>query len=68
MKRAFLILGAALLVGLLLVAAYHTYSPRHTPDGQPPLAAILPESLPAFQKLFNDSADSARILVLLSPT
>ncbi len=64
MKKALLgVLGAA-----LLLAAYYAYAPRHAPEGQPPLALVTAQSLPAVEKAFNDAADQTRLLVLLSPT
>ena len=67
MKTTVKFLAAALLVGLL-VAAYYTYSPRHTPDGQRPLGVVRPESFPELQKIFNDSVGGLRMVALLSPT
>ena len=66
MKKAGI--AAAAIVACLLFAAYYYYAPRHTPAGQPPVAAVSAATFSSFQKLFNDSAGSARMLVLLSPT
>ena len=67
MKRFFAVLAAILLVALLL-AGYVAFRPRHTPAGQPPLMSINSETLPEFQRRFNETADKVRVLLLLSPT
>ena len=67
MRKALGFAGIALL-GVLLIAAYYTYAPRHVPDGQPPLARIVPQNFSDLQRQFNEGSDQARILVLLSPT
>jgi hypothetical protein len=69
MKRNFLVLGAAAVA--LLALLYYFYGggePGHAPAGQAALAALNAESFPAFQKAFNDSRDSVRVVVMLSPT
>lgn len=53
-----------LFIPLLVLAAC---GPRHAPEGQPPLA-IIAGDLSAFQKSFNDAADTLRVIVLMSPT
>ena len=67
MRKAFRFAGIGVL-GVLLIAAYYTYAPRHVPDGQPPLAEIVPQNFSDLQKQFNQASDQTRILVLLSPT
>ena len=67
MRKTFRFAGIGVL-GVLLVAAYYTYAPRHVPGGQPPLAEIGPQNFSDFQKQFNEASDQVRILVLLSPT
>lgn len=67
MRRTLQILGAAVAIGLLW-AAYYTYAPRHAPAGQPALTNLEPRNFSDFQKSFNDSADKARLVLLLSPT
>jgi hypothetical protein len=58
----------AILVGVALLYAGCASGPAHTPQGQPPLATIAGSDLAAFQKAFNDSAETVRLIVLLSPT
>jgi len=61
---------AAAFVALLLLPLSTSggFGPRHTPPGQPPLAALTPNTLGEFQRVFNDSSSSTRVVVLLSPT
>ncbi|PYU99529.1 MAG: hypothetical protein DMG10_24625 [Acidobacteria bacterium] len=67
MKRFFAVLAAILLV-VFLLAGYLAFRPRHTPAGQPSLLSINSETLPEFQRQFNEAAGAVRVLVLLSPT
>lgn len=67
MRRSLQILGVLVAVGLL-AAAYYTYAPRHTPAGQSALTSLNPQNFSEFQKSFNDAADKARVVLLLSPT
>jgi hypothetical protein len=67
MRKTFRVLAAALVIAGLF-GAYYVYAPRHTPEGQPPLATIQPVNFADFQKLFNEAGDQTRMLVLLSPT
>ena len=53
---------------VLLAVAYYNYAPRETPAGQPPLVLLSPQNFSEFQKQFNDSAASVRVVTLLSPT
>ena len=66
-KKTFLVVAPAAILGLL-VAAYYLYTPGHAPAGQPPLARLNSQSYGAFQELFDASAGSIRVLVMLSPT
>ncbi len=61
MKRTLIVI-AAILVG---AAAWYTFAPRRTPDGQPPLAAM---DLTELRAEFNRASDRPRLIVLLSPT
>lgn len=67
MKRTALIVGllAALIAG---GAGWYYWGPVATPDGQPPLAEINPQTLEDFRAAFNQSDDRPRIVALLSPT
>jgi hypothetical protein len=44
------------------------HAPRRTPAGQPALARLEAQTLPAFRDAFNARAGQTRIVVLLSPT
>ena len=57
--------------GALVVAgavAWHLWSPRRTPPGQPPLARIAPSTLGLLRDAFNAASDVPRVVVLVSPT
>jgi hypothetical protein len=67
MKKALVILAVvvALVVGL---ASWMALQPRGTPTGQPPLESLNPQNFADFVRAFNSSAQSVRLLLLLSPT
>ena len=67
MKKVLSIVGvlAALALGY---AAYSEYTPRSTPQGQPPLVRLNSENISELQKAFNESSDRVRVLAMLSPT
>lgn len=65
-KRKWALLGipsAIFLAVFCVVATSHK-----TPAGQPPLANVTPQSLAQLRQEFNASADSERVLLLISPT
>jgi hypothetical protein len=67
MKKALIVLVVivALAAGL---AAWYARMPRRTPSGQPSLESLTPATLSDFQKAFNRSPTSVRMVLLLSPT
>ena len=70
-RRWLTIAGCGLAVLVLVVVgtgAWLKWSPRSVPSGQPALAHLGPDSLPAFRRAFNDGAGEIRILAMLSPT
>ena len=66
-RKSYTLVLVAVVV-LSSAAAWYVWGPRETPAGQPGLADLTVENLPAFQKQFNDDADKVRLVVLLSPT
>lgn len=58
----------AVIVGLLLAAAWYQFGGHRTAPGQPPLAELNTESLEQLRVDFNAAADQPRMIVLLSPT
>lgn len=69
MKRKRIIYGlmAIFVAGVLLIAAY-LYLGSTVPVGQQPLVRLDNSSFEALTKTFNESADSVRVIVMLSPT
>ena len=66
MRKALITLVVVISVGAA-VATWHAHQPRHTPSGQPPLDSLNPQNLADFRKMFNSSASSVRLVLLLSP-
>lgn len=67
MKKALIVLVVIVVLAAGL-AAWFVRSPRHTPPGQPSLESLNPATLSDFQKAFNRSPSSVRMVLLLSPT
>ena len=71
MKRTIVILAA--LVVVLGGLFYYFFgaalqAPGQTPAGQPALVALNADNFPAIKQEFNDSRNSVRVILLLSPT
>jgi len=49
-------------------AGGYYWGPAKTPQGQPALTEITPQTLEDFRAAFNQSDDRLRIVALLSPT
>jgi hypothetical protein len=63
-KYAFWLVG---IVAALLIIWFLWLS-KGTPPGQPALASLTPDNFENFRQEFNNSADRARLILLLSPT
>jgi len=69
MKRKHLIYGLVAVVGaIVLFFVYYLYLGSTVPTGQQPLVRLDNSNIEALKKSFNDSADSVRVVVMLSPT
>ena len=58
------------LVGIIavLLIVWYLWLSKGTPPGQPPLTSLTPENFEHFRLEFNNAADRARLVLLLSPT
>jgi hypothetical protein len=67
-------LALAALAALIAVAgagawlAWMKLTPRRTPEGQPVLARLDADTLPALREAFNAATGRKRVLALFSPT
>ncbi len=68
MKRRSFIIVAAVVAVCLCLLFYHLYGGSTTPPGQQPLVRLNSANLAALKEAFNESANSVRVLVMLSPT
>ncbi len=64
-QRKFLMLALAVLAGIFL---FYLYGGSATPQGQQPLVRLDAANLASFKDAFSGSANSVRVLVLVSPT
>ena len=69
MKRKHVIYGLVAVVGAIaLVVVYYLYLGSTAPNGQESLVRLDNSNIDSLKKSFNDSADSVRVIVMLSPT
>lgn len=64
-RRQIVVFG---LAGVVLLAFYYFYGGSAVPSGQPPLVRLNSSNVASLRDEFNGSANSVRLLVLLSPT
>ena len=69
MKRKRIIYGSVAIIGaVLLYLVYYLYLGSAAPLGQQQLVRLDNSNLESLKKTFNDSANSVRVIVMLSPT
>jgi len=69
MKRKHVIYAVVAVVGaIVLFVVYYLYLGSTAPTGQQPLVRLDNSNIDSLKKSFNDSADSVRVMVMLSPT
>jgi hypothetical protein len=69
MKRKHVIYGLVAVVGaIVLFVVYYLYLGSKVPTGQQPLVRLDNSNIDSLKRSFNESADSVRVIVMLSPT
>ena len=69
MKRKHVIYGlVAVVIAVALLVVYYLYLGSAAPTGQQPLVRLDNSNIDLLKKSFNESADSVRVIVMLSPT
>jgi len=69
MRRKQVIYGLIAAVGaVVLFVIYYLYLGSTAPTGQQPLVRLDNSNIDSLKKSFNESADSVRVMVMLSPT
>ena len=63
-KTKYALLLAVVVIGIFL----GWYFWGSAPQNQPPLTSLTPANFEHFKQEFNDTADRARLVILLSPT
>ncbi len=66
MKRRAILLGSVAVVALLIF--FYFYGGSTVPNNQQPLVRLTSSNITSLKDAFNGSADSVRLLVLVSPT
>lgn len=67
MKRVLIIILAIVAIGVGLLA-YYLYAGSTVPNGQQPLVRLTDSNFSGLKDSFNGSADSVRVVLMLSPT
>ena len=67
MKRKGIIIGSVLAV-ILFALFYYFYLGSTVPNGQQPLVYLNSANVTSLKDAFNSSANSVRVIVMLSPT
>lgn len=67
MKRKGIILGSV-LAAIAFLVFYYFYLGSAVPNGQPPLVRLNSYNVAQLKDAFNGSANSVRLVVMLSPT
>ena len=67
MKRKLTIIGVV-IAAIVLLAFYYFYWGTTVPEGQKPLVRLDSTNISSLKDEFNRSADSVRLIVMLSPT
>ena len=69
MRRKHVIyLVVAVAGAILLFAVYYLYLGSTVPAGQQPIVHLKDSNFDSLKESFNESADSVRVMVMLSPT
>jgi hypothetical protein len=66
MKRRAILSGTVIVVALLIF--FYFYGGSTVPNGQQPLVRLTSANIASLKDAFNGSANSVRLLVLVSPT
>ena len=66
-KRIILI-SVAVVIAAVLLAVYYFYLGSTVPNGQQPLVRLNSSNIGSLKNAFNESADSVRVIMMLSPT
>jgi len=58
----------AVVIAAALLVVYYFYLGSTVPNGQQPLARLNGSNIGSLKNTFNESANSVRVIVMLSPT
>jgi len=68
-RRKHVIYGlVAVVSAIVLFVVYYLYLGSTAPTGQQPLVRLDNSNIESLKKSFNESADSVRVILMLSPT
>jgi hypothetical protein len=69
MKRKRTVYGlAAIVIAIAVFVVYYLYIGSSAPAGQPALVRLDTTNIESLKQSFNESKDSVRVMVMLSPT
>jgi flagellar basal body-associated protein FliL len=67
-RKRIILISVAVVVAAVLLAVHYFYLGSTVPNGQQPLARLNGSNIGLLKNAFNESADSIRVIVMLSPT
>ncbi len=67
-RKRVILISVAVVIASALLAVYYFYLGSTVPNGQPPLARLNSSNIGSLKNAFNESANSVRVIVMLSPT
>ena len=69
MKRRWIVFGlVAIVIAVALLLVWYLYLGSSAPAGQQQLVRLDSSNIESLKQSFNDSKDSVRVMVMLSPT
>ena len=67
-RKRIILLLVAVVIAAALLAVYYFYLGSTVPNGQQPLMRLNSSNIGSLKNAFNESANSIRVIVMLSPT
>ena len=67
-RKRIILLLVAVVIAAALLAVYYFYLGSTVPNGQQPLTRLNSSNIGSLKNAFNESANSIRVIVMLSPT
>jgi len=67
-RKRIILISVAVVIAAALLVGYYFYLGSTVPSGQQPLVRLNSSNIGSLKNAFNESANSVRVIVMLSPT